>query len=58
MKKKKKKIEDTIASMSEEYKEMNKAIYRKIEEHLKVMGESMGDGEKLWEIKDIQNVIS
>ena len=43
--------------MSEEYKEMNKAVYRKIEEHLKVMGESMGDGEKLWEIKDIQNAI-
>lgn len=40
---KKKKIEDTIASMSEEYKEMNKAVYRKIEEHIKVIGESLGD---------------
>lgn len=40
---KKKKIEDTIASMSEEYKEMNKAIYRKIEEHIKVIGVSLGD---------------
>ena len=36
---KKKKIEDTIASMSEEYKEMNKAVYRKIEEHIKVIGD-------------------
>ena len=43
----KKKIEDTIASMSEEYKEMNKAVYRKIEEHLKVIGDSLGDEEKL-----------
>mgnify|MGYP001609891960 CR=1 FL=1 len=40
---KRKKIEDTIASMSEEYKEMNKAVYRKIEEHIKVIGESLGD---------------
>lgn len=40
---KKKKIEDTIASMSEEYKEMNKAVYRKIEEHIKVIGDSLGD---------------
>lgn len=39
----KKKIEDTIASMSEEYKEMNKAVYRKIEEHIKVIGDSLGD---------------
>lgn len=38
---KKKKIEDTIASMSEEYKEMNKAVYRKIEEHIKVIGDSL-----------------
>lgn len=42
---KKKKIEDTIASMSEEYKEMNKAVYRKIEEHIKVIGETLGDDE-------------
>lgn len=42
---KRKKIEDNIAAMSEEYKEMNKAIYRKIEEHLKVIGESIGDDE-------------
>ena len=41
----KKKIEDTITSMSEEYKEMNKAVYRKIEEHIKVIGESLGDDE-------------
>ena len=41
----KKKIEDTIASMSEEYKEMNKAVYRKIEEHIKVIGKSIGDDE-------------
>lgn len=40
---KKKKIEDTIASTSEEYKEMNKAVYRKIEEHIKVIGDSLGD---------------
>lgn len=40
---KKKKIEDTIASMSEECKEMNKAVYRKIEEHIKVIGDSLGD---------------
>lgn len=40
---KKKKIEDTIASMSEEYKEMNKAVYRKIEKHIKVIGDSLGD---------------
>lgn len=42
---KKRKIEDTIASMSEEYKEMNKAVYRKIEEHIKVIGKSLGDDE-------------
>ena len=29
--------------MSEEYKEMNKAVYRKIEEHIKVIGDSLGD---------------
>ena len=40
---KRKKIEDTIASMSEEYKEMNKAVCRKIEEHIKVIGESLED---------------
>jgi hypothetical protein len=37
-------MQDTIASMSEEYKEMNKAVYRKIEEHIKVIGDSLGDG--------------
>lgn len=40
---KRKKIEDTIASMSKEYKEMNKAVYRKIKEHIKVIGDSLGD---------------